>query len=147
MIGIYLLVALVSFFSPSSIPASFTSGPSHVAVQFEKLNGVKVGAPVLVEGQLIGTVSEISSVDREPTGYVVLVKIEPAHRALIRQGTVGLITSPLSTQRVRPETVIEFLVPTSAAKPLLRDGESIDGFSSLVEFWSSGTSQHLFETT
>lgn len=151
MVGIYVLVALVSFFSPSTfyspqvLAAPIQMGPAYLAVQFQQLNGVTVGSPVLVEGQLVGSVSQIVEVEEKAksAAFTVQVNINPSHRSLMREGTVGLITSPLAGVRSKPETVIEFLVPSSHSGKLLKEGSAVLGFSSLVEFWSSNSASYI----
>ena len=150
MVGIYLLVAVFTQFSPSNLnifPA-LSAGPSEVAVEFDELNGIRLGSAVIAEGQLIGVVSNISSVGSElssenqpdlgnnPTSYQLTVRIAPSYRNLLRRGTVALIASPLSRTRVRPETVVEFMLPLPP-QPILKNGESIVGYSSYREFWSA----------
>ncbi|MCB0322801.1 MAG: hypothetical protein KDD69_04475 [Bdellovibrionales bacterium] len=152
MIGIYLLVTLFTQFSPQHLWV-VESGPTEVSVEFEQLNGIKIGSPVLAEGQLIGNVSRISPIPFGRRGsatvtgitlkgpkdeaFVVSVKIAPHHRGLLRKGTVALIKSPLSTSRVAPEAVVELLLPVGHSEPVLKDGASIVGYSSFEEFWSA----------
>ena len=162
MIGIYLLFSIITQFSPQNIWALADSGPAEVSVEFERLNGIKVGAPVLAEGQLIGTVSRISNLDpaaattgiqtvaSKSSAFEVSVKISPRHRGLLRQGTIALIKSPLSASRVHPETVVELLLPTNSNRPVLQPGAHIAGYSSFEEFWSAdltmrGGDDHAFE--
>jgi hypothetical protein len=161
MIGIYLLITIFGQISSQNPLLAPDLGPAEVTVAFQKLSGISVGTPVVAEGELIGTVSSVSSTNKraEAAGsaasekntvsdasnpgnssppYEVHVKIAPRHRNLIRHGTVALIASPLSTTRVQLETVVELLIPTSADSPLHQDGDLIRGYSSYEEFWSAG---------
>lgn len=162
MVGIYVLMALVSLFAPHStfsaprvlqapsvLAAPVQMGPAFLAVQFQQLNGVSVGAPVLVDGHLVGSVSKISekSSSESNSAYTVQVDINPTHRGLMKEGVVGLITSPLAGVRAKPQTVIEFLLPEKSSGHLLKEGAFILGFSSLVEFWSSDSADHVLPKT
>jgi hypothetical protein len=161
MIGIYLLITILGQISSQNPLLASDLGPAEVTVAFQKLSGISIGTPVVAEGELIGTVSSVSSTNKraEAAGspapqedsvsdashpgsgsqpFEVRVKIAPRHRNLIRHGTVALIASPLSTTRVQLETVVELLIPTSADSPLHQDGDLIKGFSSYEEFWSAG---------
>ena len=171
MIGIYLLVTVIAQLSSYDVsvflPALFPGVPvasvqsqnreiptaadellrdssaAEIAVQFNKANVISVGAPVVAEGELIGAVSSISSIENKAEQKLnkesceVKVKIAPRHRELIRRGTVALIASPVSTARVRLETVIELLLPRSHDAPALREGDSIVGYSSYEDYWSA----------
>lgn len=156
MIGIYLLVTIFTQLSPQDFWLAPNNGPTELSVKFEKIPGIKVGTPVLAEGQLVGSVVKISSANssaddnkevkvtqvadnsvKSSQAYRLQVKIAPRHRALLRKGTIALIASPLSTARVQPESVVELLIPINSA-PVLKEGEAIKGFSSYEEFWSAG---------
>ena len=146
---IYLLITLCQF-SPSNFGFLAVAGPQEVIVRFDKLNGIKPGAPVLAEGQLIGTVDRIraeseekeqveakTQADRLSQPFEVVVKIAPRHRGLLRHGTVALISSPMTASRVKPETVIELLIPQDKSQPVLENEAGITGYSSYDSFWSA----------
>ena len=147
MLGIYLLVTLFCQLSSESLFLAFESGPGQVAVDFQQLNGITVGTPVIADGQLIGSVARIVSPDDKGkdaaakqdaasvSAYTVQLKIAPTHRGLLRRGTVGLITAPVSTFKTSPETVVELILPSKAASPLLKEGDKITGYSSFTDFW------------
>ena len=150
MLGFYLLV---TFFAQIALPSTpvvaSDANPVQVSVNFEKLNGVTVGSPVIADGQLIGNVSTIVSGDSKLAGknkrsdssdnsYLVQLKISPAHRALLRKGTVGLINAPLCNLRNSPDAVVELIIPSTNSAPLM-DGEKIRGYSSFVDFWRTAS--------
>jgi len=142
MVQLLAFMTVLIKFAPASLGFYALSGPDYLSVSFEKLNGVKVGAAVVTEGQLVGAVSDIripesSESKTSITRYEVLLKITPRHRQLIRKGTVALIASQLTAMNTQPETVVELLVPRSERLPVLRSGEKILGYSSYEEFWSS----------
>ena len=141
MIGIYLLVTIFSQFSPHSLYASLMGGPAAVNIDFEKIGSVRVGSPVLVRGELAGTVTSISdsSVGRSNHNISISVDIVPTHRTQLREGTVALITSPASKKSADPSiTAVELLVPSKDKESTLLDsGATIKGFASFEEFWSS----------
>lgn len=152
MIGIYLLVTIFTQFSPQNL--WMVEAPAEISVEFERLNGVQIGAPVLVDGQLIGSVSSIvnkeSATQAGITSVSVQLKIAPRHRTLVRRGTIALLKHPMSTSRVHAETVLELLLPNSPNQPLLGQNDAIVGYSSFEEFWSAdftrrGIDEHAFE--
>ena len=149
MIGIYLLVTIFTQLSPNDLIFASLNGPAQVSVKFERIPGIKVGSPVLNEGQLIGTVMSINraATNRKENAAAkagqkeqpcsLKVQIEPRHRSLLRKGTIALIASPLSNARVQTAPVVELLVPVINA-PALQEGEVIRGYASYEEFWSAG---------
>ncbi len=145
MIGIYLLVTFLSQMSSQDSWLAMGTGPTEVTVSFAKSTPIPVGAPVVVEGELIGTVTavdrqfksrQVELVQRDKCD--VRVKIAPRHRSLIRRGTVALISSPLSVTRTKIETVVELLIPPAGDAPLLQKDEKIHGYSSYEDYWAAG---------
>ncbi len=153
MLNLVFLLAFFTQLSPSNLAGFSSLGPTEFSVEFPKLNGIQVGAPVVLQGQLVGTVAGISSLAegesvtglsrevRDDGGYAITVRISPQHRGLIRKGTVALIKSPLSAARVKPEVVVELLLSPKANSPVLKAGDHIVGYSSFEEFWSADLSQ------
>jgi hypothetical protein len=153
MLNLVFLLAFFTQLSPSNLAGFSSLGPAEFSVEFPKLNGIQVGAPVVLQGQLIGTVANISSLAEgesltglnkqmdDEAGYAIKVRITPQHRGLIRKGTVALIKSPLSAARVKPEVVVEFLLSPKTNSPVLKAGDHIVGYSSFEEFWSADLSQ------
>ena len=152
MLGLFFYVSVFAQIGSQVIAFFPVKGPSEIEVEFEKLSGIAIGAPVLAEGQLVGNVSEIQVQTPEVGSgaaladkyrannpfYTVKVKIAPPHRNLLRQGTIALLLSPISATRSRPETVVELLFPGVNSKlPVLQDGDRIIGFSSYEDFWSA----------
>ena len=141
MLRIYLIVSIFSQFFPADSARNSWSeivgnlGPSQISVSFQEHPEINVGSPVLAEGQLIG---KVNSINPAGTGtFSVEVKIAPNQRMLLRQGTIALISSPLSASRLAPETVVELLLPSDTAAPVLAEGETIVGYSSFEQFWSA----------
>jgi hypothetical protein len=144
MICIYLLVTLITQFSTQNLYAALDVGASEVSIEFQQLNGVTLGAPVLVEGRLVGVVASITTVEHQHSKqeglqerYNIKVKIAPGNRSQLRAGTIGLITSPVTPFSSKSETVVELITPTNVKTKVLQHGELIVGYSSLTEFWSA----------
>ena len=157
MIGIYVLVSLLCHFGPQTyFPSSLASSPEadvFLSAQFGRIDGIKIGSAVLAEGQRVGTVAQIqereaarrtSDQRASKTGsdekVLVQLKISPEHRAMLREGTVALLASPLSAAKTQGHTIVELLLPERSSAPVLKDGANISGFSSYKEFWSAETS-------
>ena len=150
MIGVYILIAIFGQFSPANFWSMLDTNPSQFELSFRSGKVIQIGAPVLAEGELIGKVSAIGLMtsDAEPNlqakrskrreSYEVVLRIAPHFRPVLRRGTVALIASPLSTTRVKPETVVELIVPPGKKQPPIANGEEIKGYSSYEEFWHSG---------
>jgi ABC-type transporter Mla subunit MlaD len=153
MIAIYFLISIFTLFSPQNIWLPAHTGPSQVVAHFEDLQGISRGAAVLLDGHLIGQVSSIKSQNSDlDEKFAVALSIAPNYRALLKQGTIALIKSPLSFSRTRPEPVIELLVPKERNSSLLSEGAKITGFSSFQKFWSAdlssyGVPEKAFEST
>ncbi len=140
--------------------AHLTDGPAQLSVEFQDIKTgdiktIKIGSPVIAEGELIGNVSAIAPIatDTLPStgttsgatsglneklgGYAVQLKIAPRHRVLLRKGTIALIKTPFSTTRRSPETVLELFIPHDMNSPALSEGATLVGYSSFEEFWSA----------
>ena len=154
-----LLLAAIGVVCHSSDAFAAFSGTSRLSVSFEKLNGIKVGAPVVVDGQLVGTVSKINQPGVNATDDSKLQKnddkkaeetksskvnvelsISEEHRELVRKGTVALIAAPASTTHAQKSrsSVVELIVPAATNVPVAEEGENLLGFSSFEHFWSAG---------
>ena len=138
-----LFLSLFFFFAPDFSPfasspefnLNSTVGPSVISAEFSRLNGLQTGAPVVINGEMIGTVSSILQTQkRSKVVSLVSLKISPQHRTLMRSGTVAIVSSPLSLSRVQSEIVVKLVLPQGANAPALSDGERIDGYSSYREY-------------
>ena len=153
MLGIYLLVTLVTQLAPYNLYASLGSAePAAVSIDFVKLNGLRVGSPVLVEGRPAGSVSRIdvhacANGSADTSCYRVEAKIVPREQHSLLKGTVALITSPLTPEHPRFETVVELLVPKRQVFAKIEKSECLVGYSSFAEFWASDLNTTLFEET
>lgn len=154
MLGIYLIVTVLSHLAPQSYWTLPQQGPSEIAVEFKKTNTLKAGTPVLFEGQVIGSVAGVQSDDElelaninsqlssNITSRSIKLKISGKHRNLIKQGTIALLSSPLSVARNQSNKVVELIIPPGKQKEVLKEGDSVSGFSSYEEFWSNDSTNH-----
>ena len=147
MIGIYLLVNIFAQLSPFTAWIDTVSGPTQIEVSFDRLNGIKLGAPVLSDGQLVGKVTKIIAEEEEASlqakdhkSFSVEVTLAARHRSTLRDGTVALIAAPLSVKRNKPEAVLELFRPLKNTTAPLKVGSKIPGFASFEEFWSGHSS-------
>jgi hypothetical protein len=157
MLGIYLLVTIFAQFSPTIFsPDIFWSTPMltqplEVTVNFDELNDIRVGTPVLSDGHIVGSVSKISYPDTsysdrtysnratpDNDNFQVGVTITPPTGLPFHQGIVALQTSLMSVTKSSPETVVELLFLPGADSHTLQGGSSISGFSSMEKFWTAG---------
>jgi hypothetical protein len=140
MVGIYLIVTLFAQLAHAGSFSLDTLGePAEVAVDVNQLNGVKVGTPVFVAGNLVGNVSRVApGAEKEgPSSYTLGLKISPKFRSQLRVGTIALIGSTLATSRVEPEVVVELFIPPHVSEQL-PGGSRIVGYTSYEQFWSHG---------
>lgn len=145
MSSIYLLFALFSQFSSANFLASVASAPAQVYISFDQANGIGVGAPVVVEGEVVGSVTNVSVPTEpqsaaKPNSLNVQISVKPEHRERLKLGTVALAFSPLSSDKKKSDTVLELFVPRAGNNTLLADGSQIRGYSSYEQFWSAGGS-------
>ena len=147
MIGIYLLVNIFAQLSPFTAWIDTVSGPTQIEVSFDRLNGIKLGAPVLSDGQLVGKVTKIIAEEEDTAlqakdhkSFSVEVTLAARHRSTLRDGTVALIAAPLSVKRNKPEAVLELFRPLKNTTAPLKVGSKIPGFASFEEFWSGRSS-------
>ena len=164
MLGIYLIVTFFSkLASQSGIDLNnimaLQAQAQQVSVQFDRLNGITVGAPVYAEGEVVGSVSKITVSDKETivgkrggkadaTEFSVAVDIKAEHRDLVQPGMVALISCPLSATRENTEAVVELIAPVGDDAQLrqaaARYGSaaqaeilSVIGYSSYEQFWAN----------
>ncbi len=151
MIGIYLLVNIFAQLSPFTAWIDTVSGPTQIEVSFDRLNGIKLGAPVLANGQLVGKVTKIIAEDedadavqvkdaKDHKSFSVEVTMAARHRSALKDGTVALIAAPLSVSRNKPEAVLELFRPLKDTATPLKVGSKIPGFASFEEFWAGRSS-------
>lgn len=158
MVGIYALITIFTQFwapialpitaslpsisddssaiSSDEIPSDYTLSAVELAVQ--NLGGVQIGSPVVLSGDVIGSVSEIRKPRSQSGTFRITLKLEDLGERDLRDGAIGIITSPISRLNVAPTTVVELVNPRDAdQRDRLRDGCRLPGFSSLSEFWAS----------
>ena len=165
MASIYLLVTLISQFSPQNIMQGGVfslapAGPEKVSVEFEELSGIQIKSPVVAAGDVVGFVSKISVVagenpEAEARSFQVEVELLPEHRSHILHGTVGLLSTLSSNNtnvdgEARSRTVIELMLPPTNFGRSLETGARIVGYTSYEKFWSAdlgkaGIEEDLFQ--
>jgi len=152
-----VFLSLVSYAGNLPVVANDVVGPFNQAINqnsanfsviFPGLNGIKVGDPVVVEGQLVGTVGKIETILSNNNAsnnirgkniaekYLVDISISTAFKNLVKEGSVALITSPLSTVGAQPENVVELFLPRNNTTALA-EGAKIVGYSSFEAYWSA----------
>lgn len=153
MIGVYIFVAILNHFSPHALLSYVYPAPTYAAlsVSFPKVDGVKVGTPVVVDGAQVGSVTDIRSESHTTTddaAYTVALRLDSRIRAELPHGTVGLITTLVHKAKPSTGAVIELVSPDDLgiqerphaekddAQPLLSN-ETLHGFSSLSDFWEN----------
>ncbi len=151
MLGMYILIALLTelYSHHSWIMPGSTS--QEVTVQFSDLRGIEVGSEVVLRGERIGEVSQIhlapqlgtEAPNSESNGYLVELTVQRRHLARLSEGSVALLTSPISKNRSEVNVIVEVLPAqendadsSTAAKRTL---VSLPGYSSYEEFWSGRT--------
>ena len=168
MIEVYLLISLFSQFSPLapvptavgyeaalmevSAPAKTAvevTAPFQIIVDFPEINGLRPGSPVLVEGNLVGRVKQISSKppqrSRRQAGrsFEVALDLDSSFSARLALGTCALQALPMTDAKRHRLPVVELFVPApelnSSKLALLRPGDRIQGFASYEEFWRAGS--------
>ncbi len=146
MLGIYLLVTLITQFSPHNLIASLGVSEKVVTIEFEKLNGLSVGSPVLFEGRAIGNVTKIDrgncslepSLHEEESSNCFRVETKIIHNVntAVNKETIALITSPLMPDQSRRDSVVE-LIPSEDQTSSIEKDVHLVGFSSFLQFWTS----------
>ena len=160
MIGIYVLVAIFYQFSPPSILPDFLPGllpnfsfvspqssnsavGSEIELVVDKLNGVRIGTPVVMDGAVVGSVASIQSEGRHPKKappkfFNIKLNLENVAEGDLRSGAIGIVTSPISRLMNTPRTVVELINPKDGdSRPSLQSDEKLRGFGSLSDFWAS----------
>lgn len=150
MVGIYLLVTLLAQISsgaPWGVAAHPVAPRTEVVVNVEKLNGVRVGAPVFVAGNKVGTVARVhvdatapaAPAKREDNGgaFALDLSISSEFRNMLKSGTVAVIAPTMTVSQSRPQVVVELFVPPNSGEQL-KDGAKIRGYTSYEKFWADG---------
>ncbi|MGO4211180.1 MlaD family protein [Terriglobus sp. 2YAB30_2] len=120
LISLTLLIVLI-FLLTSSQGASLFSKKLMVRVYFDNSAGLKVGAPVTLQGVTIGNVTGVRVVDdlaRKLMPVEASLRLDAKYQSLLHKDT----TAALSTVGVLGDTVID-LNSQVATGPLLQDGD------------------------
>ena len=159
MLGMYLIMTLLSKFAPSGeqlVPSALFAQHSvatQLHVRFDRLNGIRVGAPVFADGEIVGNVSNIVVANAEQGAvedaeYSVEVKLNEEIPGDEQSGVVALISCPLSADRENAEAAVELIAvprrdlsdraisPTASKDALTGEIRSIVGYSSYEQFWA-----------
>lgn len=124
-VGVLVLVALVAlaalvFLMSGNRGGGFFSGRVTVRSYFENSAGLKVGAPVNLEGVAIGSVKYIRIVpERQPTPVEVTMKIGKKFQPMIRTDS----KSSLDTVGILGDTVVDIDSKFATGAPISNDGE------------------------
>ncbi|MFF2083963.1 MlaD family protein [Nocardia sp. NPDC058176] len=133
-------------FDPSSVPVPGTGvgGPTYpVRIEFANALNLPARAKVMADGVRVGTVSDVSVVDGDTGGYVVVttditesVALRTDTVAQLRQNTVlGDIhielTSTATSQA--PSLSAGAVIPRAQTKPATQIEDTLAGFSTLVQ--------------
>jgi len=151
MIGIYLLVTIFSQFAPVSQfvnnwawDAAMRPAPVEslaLQVNFDRINDLKIGSPVLVDGRQVGQVSEIKIPEDSTAGeYSVSLSVSVPQGSGVGSDSIALQAAPMSASRTRAETVVELVSLPGEKGRDLKGGERLAGFSSIERFWSGHSS-------
>jgi len=169
MIAIYVLISLISQFAPTGVAlTALDMTPDVLCVHFDELNGIRVGSFVVVDGRVVGSVAHILQAKKQGERqclqamdsdqavrksqvtskdvFQVILELPRYSRAHLQQGTVALITSPLSMYHANPDTLVELLSPIKSEKPALRNQATIAGYSSYLRFWSVPSTDEVFDS-
>lgn len=147
MLKTFLLIATMLELYPQGWLASFKPQPSQMAaeysVQFQQPTALDIGAPVLMNGHIIGKVaapvisaesSNESAASQPTTTKIAVLKSEA--RA-IRDGAIVLVSSRISPKSARATQFVEILNPGTKRAKSARPSKPLTGFGSFHEFWSS----------
>ena len=123
-VGVLVIVALCALialiFLMSGNTGGFWSGHLVVRSYFENSAGLKVGAPVTLEGVSVGNVSQIHIVpERAPTPVEVEMEINKHYQNAIREGS----RTSLTTQGVLGDTLVDIDMKFAKGGPVQNHGE------------------------
>ena len=118
IVALCALIALVFLMSGST--GGFWSGHLILRSYFENSAGLKVGAPVTLEGVTVGNVSKIRIVpERAPTPVEVEMEINKHYQDAIREGS----RTSLTTQGVLGDTLVDIDMKFAKGGPVQNHGE------------------------
>lgn len=151
MIGIYLLVTIFSQFAPVSqfvnnwawdAASKPTAGETlSLHITFDRLNDLKIGSPVIVDGRQVGEVSEITAPEDTAAGHFsVSLNVTGPNTSLLGTESIALQAAPMSASRTKAETVVELVSLPGQKGRQLQGGEELSGFSSIEKFWTGAAS-------
>jgi phospholipid/cholesterol/gamma-HCH transport system substrate-binding protein len=123
-VGVLVIVALCALvaliFLMSGNTGGFWSGHLVLRSYFENSAGLKVGAPVTLEGVTVGNVSKIRIVpEHAPTPVEVVMEINKHYQDAIREGS----RTSLTTQGVLGDTLVDIDMKYAKGGPVQNHGE------------------------
>lgn len=118
IVALCALIALIFLMSNSS--GGFWSGHLMLRSYFENSAGLKVGAPVTLEGVTVGNVSGIRIVpERKPTPVEVTMRVNKKYQAGIREDS----KTSLTTQGVLGDTLVDIDMKFAKGGPVQNNAE------------------------
>ncbi|WP_350449026.1 MlaD family protein [Paracidobacterium acidisoli] len=119
LVAIFALLALI--FLMTGTTGGFFTGKVTLHSYFENSAGLKIGAPVNLEGVTVGNVRSIRIVaSHSPTPVEVVMKINKKYAAAIREDS----TADLDTIGVLGDTVVDITSKFKSGSPV-RDGDEL----------------------
>lgn len=132
--------ALFTALAEQSAAFGLLSPPKEVTlgVQFDSVDELSVGAPVVLNGVKVGSVKKISELDKPSSdgSYLVELKLSGQLDFSLSSKTVALQTYPLTVNTPgRSETIIELIEPEHKGAQLA-PGQKIEGYTSIEDYWA-----------
>ena len=144
MFGLYFLVAIATQFIAGIQPVGLTTLKTELSIEtsFSSISNLKIGSPVTIRGELIGTVSKIEKIEkqlekghsRKNKNDSYFVQLQINNPSCISDTSIALVATPVVTNSSKKQSVIEILTPQSTSNSQ-RPLEKLRGFSSYKEFW------------
>lgn len=142
MFGLIVLVSIVTHFVTGINVTDIAKEPSNIILEtsFSSVNGLVVGSPVTVRGELVGEVLKIENINKnknknqskQPNSFNVQISLRDS--GSVTSSAIALIATPMNPTGVKQQAVVEILLPAAASKKQFLS-DKIRGFSSYKEFW------------
>lgn len=101
---------------------------------FQNINGIGIGTPVIHHGEAVGKVISIrqSGGENVVSGYELVLGLSDEHAEKVKPGTVALNV----ISRKDGSAMLELFVPSKASRST-KNRQRIRGFTSFEQFWLS----------
>ena len=101
---------------------------------FQSINGIGIGTPVVHHGEAVGKVISIrqSGGDNTSSGYELVLGLSTEHASKVKPGTVALNVM----SRKDGSSTLELFVPSKASRGI-KNRQRIRGFTTFEQFWLS----------